>query len=53
MCIRDSTITGTWNDEVEQAIKIAVEKCGCNGAAGSRASLVLAVLVAAVGVLLA
>ena len=49
----EDTITGTWNDEVEQAIKIAVEKCGCNGAAGSRASLVLAVLVAAVGVLLA
>ena len=49
----EDTITGTWNDEVEEAIKIAVEKCGCNGAAGSRASLVLAVLVAAVGVLLA
>jgi hypothetical protein len=49
----EDTITGTWNDEVEQAIKIAVEKCGCNGAAGSRASLFLAVLVAAVGVLLA
>ena len=42
----EDTITGTWNDEVEQAIKIAVEKCGCNGAAGSRASLVLAAVVA-------
>ena len=49
----EDTITGTWNDEVEQAIKIAVEKCGCNGAAGSRASLVLAAVVAAAAAWLA
>ena len=24
------TITGKWTDEVERAVKISVEKCGCN-----------------------
>ena len=30
------TIAGKWTDEVQQAVKIAVEKCGCNAGAALR-----------------
>ena len=30
----DDTIAGKWTAEVQQAVKIAVEKCGCDAAAG-------------------
>lgn len=49
----EDTITGTWNDEVELAVKIAVEKCGCNGSAGSHASVLLAAIIAAAAAWLA
>ena len=41
----EDSISGKWSPSVEMAVKIAVEKCGCNGAGGLRAgvaSLVLA-----------
>jgi hypothetical protein len=49
----EDTITGTWNDEVELAVKIAVEKCGCNGSAGSHASVFLAAIIVAAAAWLA
>ena len=45
----EDKISGKWGSEVEQAVKIAVEKCGCDGAgrvAAGAAALVAAALAA-------
>jgi hypothetical protein len=36
------TIAGKWTDEVQQAVKISVERCGCNAGSALRPALWLA-----------
>eukprot|EP00520_Triparma_pacifica_P004956 CAMPEP_0118654514 /NCGR_PEP_ID=MMETSP0785-20121206/12436_1 /TAXON_ID=91992 /ORGANISM="Bolidomonas pacifica, Strain CCMP 1866" /LENGTH=87 /DNA_ID=CAMNT_0006547191 /DNA_START=374 /DNA_END=637 /DNA_ORIENTATION=- len=42
------TITGTWNEDLKEQLRIAIGRCGCSG--GQRTNMGLAAIAAAIGV---